>query len=194
MAKDYFKEAIMTPECRVAFVKVFEVNDNGKYSIAMLFDKETTDLKPIKQACKELALEYFDVSSIKELPDKFKWPWKDGDKPNSEGNTFDGYPGCWVINATTGEDRQPGVVGPRPLVPGGELPRLGRNEFYSGCYARVKITPFAYNNKGKGISFFLGNIQKIRDGEPFGAFSDPNKDFTAMEPSGDDITATDDDF
>lgn len=190
MAKDtsYAGERILIT-CRVAFAKVFELNDNGKYSIAMLLDKATTDLTPIKAACKALALKNFDVDSIKKLPPKFKWPWKDGDEPNSEGNIFDGYPGNWVINAATGPERQPGVVGPRPLVPGGELPRLDQNEFYSGCYANVWVTPFVYNNKSKGVSFFLGNIQKIRDGEPFGAFSDPNKDFEAVEPVGEDITA-----
>lgn len=48
-------------------------------------------------------------------------------------------------------------------------PILDRSEVYSGCYARVSISFYAFNTNGnKGIACGLGNIQKIRDGESLG--------------------------
>lgn len=44
-----------------------------------------------------------------------------------------------------------------------------QNELYSGCFANVSFTLHAYNCGGiKGISAWLGNIQKICDGERIG--------------------------
>ena len=57
---------------------------------------------------------------------------------------------------------------------------------YSGCYARVSLSFYAFNTNGnKGVACGLGNIQKIRDGEPLGAgrisaesdFGAPTDDF-----------------
>lgn len=49
-------------------------------------------------------------------------------------------------------------------------PILDRSEVYSGCYARVSLSFYAFNTNGnKGVACGLGNIQKIRDGEPLGA-------------------------
>lgn len=44
-----------------------------------------------------------------------------------------------------------------------------RSEVYSGCYARVSITFYAYNVHGnRGIGCALNNVQKIADGAPLG--------------------------
>jgi hypothetical protein len=46
-------------------------------------------------------------------------------------------------------------------------PILGRDEVYSGCYGRVSLNFYAFNfNGNKGVACGLGNIQKIKDGEP----------------------------
>ena len=59
---------------------------------------------------------------------------------------------------------------------------MGRKEVYSGCYARVSISFYAFNSGGnKGIACGLGNIQKIRDGEPLGGRDSANDDFTTVE-------------
>lgn len=61
-------------------------------------------------------------------------------------------------------------------------PILDRSEVYSGCYARVSIIFYAFNSNGnKGIACGLGNIQKIRDGEPLGGRSNAADDFTSLE-------------
>ena len=50
-------------------------------------------------------------------------------------------------------------------------PILDRSEVYSGCYARVSLSFYAFNTNGnKGVACRLGNIQKLRDGEPADEF------------------------
>ena len=61
-------------------------------------------------------------------------------------------------------------------------PILDRNEVYSGCYARVSLNFYAFNSNGnKGVACGLGNIQKIRDGEPLGSRTTAADDFTTIE-------------
>ena len=58
-------------------------------------------------------------------------------------------------------------------------PILDRAEVYSGCYARVSINFYAFNSNGnRGIACGLGNIQKVRDGEPLGGRSSAADDFS----------------
>ena len=60
-------------------------------------------------------------------------------------------------------------------------PILDRSEVYSGCYARVPLNFFAFNSNGnKGIACGLGNIQKVRDGEPLGGKSTAADDFATL--------------
>lgn len=56
------------------------------------------------------------------------------------------------------------------------------DEVYSGCYARVSLNFYAFNSNGnKGVACGLGNIQKIRDGEPLGGRTNAADDFTTIE-------------
>ena len=58
---------------------------------------------------------------------------------------------------------------------------LDRLEVYSGVYARVSINFYAFNvNGNKGIACGLGNIQKIKDGEPLGARTNASEDFESF--------------
>lgn len=64
---------------------------------------------------------------------------------------------------------------------GGKKPILDRGEVYSGCYARVSLNFYAFNSNGnKGIACGLGNIQKIRDGEPLGGKTSATDDFSTL--------------
>lgn len=53
------------------------------------------------------------------------------------------------------------------------------SEVYSGMYARVSMRAYAFDvGVNKGVSFVLDNVQKLRDGEKFGAVADkPEDDF-----------------
>lgn len=56
-------------------------------------------------------------------------------------------------------------------------------EIYAGCKVRLSLTVYAYDFMGKkGVSFGLRNVQKMDDGEPFGAVRvKAEDDFDAVE-------------
>ena len=59
-------------------------------------------------------------------------------------------------------------------------PILSPTAVYSGCYGRVSIRFYPYNSHGrKGIGCGLGNVQKLRDGEPLGGGTTAKQDFGA---------------
>lgn len=61
-------------------------------------------------------------------------------------------------------------------------PIIDRSEIYSGVYARVSISLYAFSvNGNKGVACGLGNIQKIRDGEPLGGHTNASNDFDAVD-------------
>ncbi len=64
----------------------------------------------------------------------------------------------------------------------GRAIRLGEDEVYSGCYARVSVNFYGYNAAGnKGIACGLGNVQKVEDGERLGGGSSAEEDFEFEE-------------
>ena len=84
------------------------------------------------------------------------------------------YAGHWFINANSRTAPQ--------IVDKTVKPILDRDEVYSGCYARVSLNFYAFNSNGnKGVACGLGNIQKIKDGEPLGGRSSANDDFNTEE-------------
>ena len=59
---------------------------------------------------------------------------------------------------------------PRLYVPNGDgkMRIANAGEIYSGCYARVYLNFYAYNNKSAGIGAGLRSVCKVRDGEVLG--------------------------
>ena len=65
---------------------------------------------------------------------------------------------------------------------------MDREEVYSGCYANVKVSIYAYNNPkgGKGLSAGLVAIQKTKDGARLGG--DTGTDgFEPLSPEVEDM-------
>ena len=59
---------------------------------------------------------------------------------------------------------------------------LERSEVYSGVYGRASINFYAFNSNGnKGVACGLGNIQKVRDGEPLGSRTNASDDFATLD-------------
>ena len=84
------------------------------------------------------------------------------------------YKDCYFVNANS--------TTPPQIVDQQVQPILDQNEVYSGCYARVAVTFYAFNSNGnKGIACGLGNIQKVRDGEPLSGHTNAADDFDALE-------------
>ncbi len=98
-----------------------------------------------------------------------KLPLRDGDVERDD----EAYKGHYFINANSKTAPQ--------IVDKSVKPILDRSEVYSGCYGRVSLNFYAFNSNGnKGVACGLGNIQKIRDGEPLGGKSSAVDDFTTL--------------
>ena len=168
---------VITPQFRASYLTVFtpreDPNGNMKYSVSMLFPKDT-DLSDIKAAIKQAATEKFGADEAK-WPKALKNPIKDGDeKPEGDPGR-----GCWIINASSNETHPPGIVDERVQ------PILDQKDFYSGCYARASISVYGYDNVSKGVGVGLLNVQKIKDGDPLGGVaSKAEDDFAAFKPAG----------
>jgi len=179
---------VMTPVFRVSFPQVFEakkINDEGKakYGLTMLFTMAEINKNPDEKkkwdamiaACKTIAAEKWP----KKMPANLQNPFRKGE----EKEQYQGYgAGVIFISATT--TTRPG------LVDQSMSKIIAPEEFYAGCYARATVNPYAWEFMGKtGVSFGLQNIQKVRDGEPFGGRTLAEDDFSALENLNDDDPA-----
>ena len=102
------------------------------------------------------------------VPAGLKSPLRDGDAERDSAE----YKGHFFINCNS--KQKPGVVD------AALNPVLDTSEVYSGCYGRVSINFFAYNQNGnRGIGAGLQNLQKLADGEALSGRSRAEDDFTA---------------
>ena len=167
---------VVTGVVRLSYANLWEPKSiNGgaeKYSVSLIIPK--SDKKTISQI--ETAID----NAIKEGASKFggkipnkaalKLPLRDGDIERDD----EAYQDSYFVNANS-------TTAPQ-IVDSKVQPILDRNEVYSGVYARVSITFYAFNSNGnKGIACGLGNIQKVRDGEPLGGRSKAADDFTTLD-------------
>ena len=171
----------VTGVVRLSYANVWEPKSiNGgaeKYSVSLIIPKsDTKTLSAINEAV-NAAIEEGKGKFGGKIPNKaaLKLPLRDGDidRPDDEA-----YANSYFINANSNT--------PPQIVDRNVNPIIDRSEVYSGVYARVSINFYAFNSNGnKGIACGLGNIQKIRDGEPLGGRTNAADDFA---------TDVDDDF
>lgn len=167
---------VVTGVVRLSYANVWEPKSiNGgaeKYSVSLIIPK--SDKKTISEI--EKAID----NAIKEGASKFggkipnkaalKLPLRDGDLERDD----EAYKDSFFVNANS-------MTAPQ-IVDTRVQPILDRNEVYSGVYARVSVNFYAFNSNGnKGIACGLGNIQKVRDGEPLSGRSNAADDFTTLE-------------
>ena len=72
------------------------------------------------------------------------------------------FKGCYLLNAKS--KKAPGVLAKetgRKMLTAED----GADIVYSGCYGRMAVALFAYNNMGTGIGVGLNNVLKTKDGE-----------------------------
>lgn len=161
MGKSRNTTRVIVP-CRFAYVCCFrpgtQFGGTQKYSISAVISKD--DVETIKKV--EEAIEYVKEKGIEKwggrIPNKFYVPLHDGDEKKPDNPI---YRNSFYINAKSKEAPQ--------VVDKNVLPIVDQTEVYSGCYGNVSIVFYPYSYGGsKGIAAWLGNIQKISDGEPFG--------------------------
>lgn len=176
---------VNTPEFRVAFPNVFtprknDLNGKDEYSIVALFPKDA-DLSGLKTAA-------FEAAKKKWGDDQAKWPklrspFRDQVEKSKDVGGKQVLPEGYEAGAmflTLRSTNRPGVVNQRVED------IIDTSDFYGGCYARAALNAFAYDAKGnRGISFGLNNIQKLRDGDPFGNRTKPQDDFEAVAVAND---------
>ncbi|MBE5927304.1 MAG: DUF2815 family protein [Lachnospiraceae bacterium] len=174
MDKNMFKSRIVIP-CRFAYINCWRpsVQYGGiqKYSVSALISKE--DIDTINKI--EEVIEHVKEQSVQKwggrIPANIRLPLHDGDVEKPDNPIFQN---CYYLNAKSKDAPQ--------VVDRNVHPITNQTEIYSGCYGNISITLYGYNFSGtKGIAAWLGNIQKIRDGEPFGRRIVATDDF---EPIG----------
>lgn len=174
---------VVTGEVRLSYASVFEAKSiNGgkpKYSVSLIIPKsDKATLAKIERAI-DAAIEAGIGKFGGKKPNKaaLKLPLRDGDLERDD----EAYANAMFVNANS--------VTPPQIVDASLQPILDRTEVYSGCYARVSISFYAFNTNGnRGIACGLGNIQKLRDGEPLGGGR------TTAEDDFAEFTAASDDF
>lgn len=158
--------ALTTGKVRLSYCHVWQPQapQNGgepKYSVTILIPK--TDVNTLNAIYAEMEqVKQTGVASTwgGNLPPIVKIPLYDGDGVRPSGEAFG--PECkghMVITASSKTQPQVVDLNVQPI--------LNQSEVYSGCYGRVNINFFAYNQAGnKGLGCGLNCVQKIADGEP----------------------------
>ena len=180
MANKTNSTKVVTGVVRLSYEHVWEpasVNgSNPKYSVSLIIPKsDTKTIAAINQAI-DNAIRDGAAKFGGKIPPKgaLKLPLRDGDTERED----EAYRDAYFINANR-------TTAPQ-IVDRSVQPILDRSEVYSGCDARVSINFYAFNSNGnRGIACGLGNIQKVRDGEPLGGKTSAADDFA---------TDLDDDF
>lgn len=174
---------VITSEVRLSYANLFEAKSiqgsKPKYSVSLIIPKSDKATLARIEAAIDAAIETGIAKFGGKRPNKaaLKLPLRDGDTERDD----EAYANSMFVNANS--------TTPPQVVNESLSPILDRSQVYSGCYAHASITFYAFNTNGnKGIACGLGNIQKLRDGEPLGgghvsaeedfaAFSTANEDF-----------------
>ena len=180
MANQKNNTKVVTGVVRLSYEHVWEPasieGSKPKYSVSLIIPKSDKKTIDAINAAVENAIKDGTAKFGGKIPPRasLKLPLRDGDLERED----EAYTDSYFVNANS-------TTAPQ-IVDRAVQPILDRAEVYSGCYARVSVNFYAFNTNGnKGIACGLGNIQKVRDGEPLGGRSTAAEDFT---------TELDDDF
>jgi len=167
---------VVTGIVRLSYANVWEAKSiNGgtpKFSVSLIIPKSDTKTIAAINAAVDAAIEEGKGKFGGKIPNKaaLKLPLRDGDTERDD----EAYQDSYFVNANS-------TTAPQ-IVDRSVQPILERSEIYSGVYARVSINFYAFNSNGnRGIACGLGNIQKVKDGEPLGGKTSASDDFTTEE-------------
>ncbi len=175
---------------RFSYQNLFEaksLNKDGsgdkKYSVTLLIDKDDKkQMQIIQQAIKDAKQLYKDEVFGGKLPKNVKTIFHDGDDERPNGGEFG--PECQnkiVATFTTKEEFPPGVIAGR------DKHKAEKDEIKSGDYGWITADIKAYNTNGnKGITGYLKNVFKTKNGEALAGRTSPYDDFADIEAEDDD--------
>lgn len=161
---------IITPEFRGSFVNLAEPRPPAEgqapvYSMVVVIPKEETAfLEKLEQEVERVANEKWG-----KVPPRLKTTLRDGDEEDRPE-----FKGCIVFNVKS--KARPGIVD-------NDLqPIMDPEELYSGAWYRASINAYAWEHPtgGKGVSFGLNNVMKIKDDEAFSGKQAAEEDFKAF--------------
>jgi hypothetical protein len=177
----------LSPICRVSFCNVWKPREGTEtYDMVLIMDRPTDLSKKDKERWNKIKQLLIDTK-------KDKWPKLStpvtGPIRTAKGYKADDffsdpvdaekYPEYKdkIILKVTSKGRAPEIVGPDKE----EI--INKADFYSGCYAIVSVTAFAWENSGKkGVSLGMQHIMKVKDGTPFvGSATTAAKAFEEIE-------------
>ena len=147
--------------CRVSYEHVWEAKSvNGgapKFSVCCIIPKsDAATIAKLTQLIEQVKQGGIGKWGGK-IPATLKIPLRDGDADHPEDEN---YKGAMFLNANS--DRQPSIIDRHCQ------PVMDQDEVYSGCYANVKLSLFAYNaanGASKGVGCGLVVVQKTKDGQ-----------------------------
>lgn len=167
--------------CRLSYTHVFNKYNpdgdtaDGKYMTNVLIPKgEKETIKALEDAI-EAAKKAGIVSKWggKE-PKKLDMPLRDGNEKDDEN-----YEDCLFVNAKS--STRPGIVDKN------RVPTVDEEEVYSGVWAIISVSFFAYDKNGnKGVACGLNNIMKFKDDERFGGRVSAESDFADIDAEDDE--------
>lgn len=155
-----------------------------KYTAVLLLKKDAEDAKETLDALKAFASSAAKKKFGEDCAPKIqKLKIKNGDAVDEDTGKLVSKDnvGCYVLQVST--YRKPQIVNAKKEP-------VGEDEMYAGCYVRATLGVRAYSFKGdngvtsKGVTLTVGNVQKLRDGEPFGASArSADEDFDDIAPA-----------
>jgi hypothetical protein len=156
---------VITPTFVASYPKIFKAEKNelsGKdeFSVVALF-KKGEDLALLKKEAEAVLVEEFGADKTK-WPKGLKSPFRDQSDREKDGVMPAGHEkGAIFITLKTGYKPQ--------VVDANVQPILDESEIYAGCICRASVRASYFDKAGnKGVSFYLQNLQKVKDGEPIG--------------------------
>ena len=172
MDKQNTATKVVTGVVRLSYANVWEpVSIKGgtpKFSVSLIIPKDDEKTLAAINAAIDAAIQDGVSKFGGKIPNRaaLKLPLRDGDTERDD----EAYKDSYFVNANS-------TTAPQ-IVDRTVQPILDRGEVYSGCYARVSINFYAFNTNGnRGVACGLGNIQKVKDGDPLGGKSSAASDF-----------------
>lgn len=158
------KTQVKTKLVRFSYVHIFEphaANENAdkKYSMSVIIPKSDKETLAAIRAAIEAAKEQGKTSKWNgKIPANLKLPLRDGDEDRPDDEA---YKNSYFFNCSS--NNKPLICNRNPSEP------VTEDDVYSGCYGRVVVNFYAFNQSGnKGIAAGLNAVQKIKDGERLG--------------------------
>lgn len=146
--------SIVTPPGTLSFCQtLFEKDDKGKYSTAIVF-KPGTDISDLQALVEEAVADLAPKdTNVKALRNPLS---RDGAEKEHLGGPY--VEGAKFFTAKTNFKPQ--------IIDGDQNPIFNSEDVYAGCTGRLLVHCYYYDRDGnKGIGFGLDGVQKMGEGE-----------------------------